>query len=105
MYNGDRSITVNSIDFTDDLSTAWDKTYQSLEQHIVSDDKEYYFLRRVDLLVMRSFIETRNSIDGVNLDLISSHLESKYDYQHPDFARKVKIEYERLKSVFDNLNL
>lgn len=105
VYNGDRSITVNSIDFTDDLSTAWDKTYQSLEQHIVSDDKEYYFLRRVDLLVMRSFIETRNSIDGVNLDLISSHLESKYDYQHPDFARKVKKEYERLKSVFDNLNL
>ena len=100
-YYGDR--IYNSMPYLDDdENIKFEKTFYAILKHFKRREKQYYYIRRIDLHMIYEFISTRNSVEPIKVDdleYIKSVLLN--DNLMPEFNNKVKKEYNEVVDLYN----
>ena len=92
-----------SLPYNDDVSVVWNGPLRAFQRHFSSLDTEHYFLRRIDLVTMRQFMEHRGKREPLT-DEILNQFESSLEKAPPgvskEYAALVSEEYQKLKETY-----
>lgn len=96
-----------SIPYSDDISCEWVGSLKAFQRHFQSTNIEHFYLRRIDLVTMRQFMEYRKSVGPLSKEILLFFEDQVY---HPkirvdnnEFQAQIEEEYERVKKTFDEL--
>lgn len=92
-----------SLPYRDDASIGWDGSLRAFLRHFSSMDIEHYYLRRIDLVTMRQFMEYRGKREPLTdeiLKQIESWIENVPQGADEEYKALVKEEFQRLREVF-----
>ncbi|MGN9097806.1 DUF4062 domain-containing protein [Flintibacter porci] len=94
-----------SMPFEDDGGN-WPNTLNAFLRHFNSEKKEQYYLRRIDLLTLYQFMESRRAIKPMTKDIL---LKLEYMVLHPrfnqpDFQPKIEAMFHKVKEKFEELS-
>lgn len=81
----------------DNIDIEWTNTYNALLRHFERSEKQYYYIRRIDLFMIYDFMSTRNSVEPVkkeDLERIRTIIEQ------PGINR----EFDEVMELFMKLN-
>lgn len=95
-----------SLPYSDDASVSWDGSLRAFQRHFSSMDIEHYYLRRIDLVTMRQFMEYRKKREPLTkeiLDLFGTWLEMSPQGVDQEYQTLVSKEYQRLKEAYNNI--
>lgn len=102
------SIIGDELPFKDNFNCGWAGTLKAFERHFNSDKLEHFFLRRIDLVTMRQFVESRKSALPLTeeiLKILKKQIEiSKYgkSKEYENYNNKVMQEFEKLIVTYNN---
>ncbi len=92
-----------SLPYRDDASIGWDGSLRAFLRHFSSMDIEHYYLRRIDLVTMRQFMEYRGKREPLTeeiLELFGTWLEKFPRGANQEYQVLVSEEYQRLKEAY-----
>ena len=103
-YYGDR--IYNKMPYLDDdTNIEWTNTYNALLRHFERLERQYYYIRRIDLYMIYDFMSVRNSVGPVrkeDLEKIRTVIEQPGI--NSEFDLKVKKEFDLVVELFIKLN-
>lgn len=91
--------------FLDDASATWDRTLSAFLRHFSSSGADHYFLRRIELLTMIHFIESRNSTYPLTEDILDT-LRDKISnplFSFDGFQEKIELTFRELEKLCQTL--
>lgn len=95
-----------SLPYSDDATVGWEGSLRAFLRHFASTDLEHYYLRRVDLITMRQFMNYRGNrgpVTELKLDQIESYINVIPRGADPTYQALVFEEFQRVKDTFMNL--
>lgn len=105
MYYTDANLG-NSFPYLDDGKSPWGKTLDAFVRHFESRETAHYYLRRIDLVTMRFFIQSRNSVEPLD-DSIMAQLDTLVNAPVAlvleEFRQKVISEWKEVRSIYKTL--
>lgn len=99
----DLGISKISLPYNDDITVDWSGSFRAFQRHFFSQDKEHYYLFRIDLITMRHFIEARKKVYPLtrkDLDEMERQFTRTKTGKDSEFKKLVIEEFERLKDVY-----
>ena len=90
----------------DDITTEWDGPLQAFMRHFSSSDTEHYYLRRIDLVTMRQFMDFRGKRGPMNdsiLEQIEQYIEKTPHGANQDYQKLVHEEFIKVKETYEKL--
>lgn len=97
------SSSTPNLQYSDNPLLSWDGPLRAFLRHFSSSDIEHYYLRRIDLITMRQFMECRQKQEPLN-DEILSEIEKWLSHTPPaansDYQRLVVEEFTRVKETY-----
>lgn len=109
-YYSDKVFDERHMPYMDDSSTPWDGTLSAILKHMRSKEKQYYFLRRIELRTMIQLIQARQSTQPLSQKLMEE-LETEIIYspnpvwkgEYAPFQEKIEAEFTILKALFEEV--
>lgn len=99
----DSGIAKVTLPYNDDIAMDWGGSLRAFQRHFFSREMEHYYLRRIDLLTMRQFIENRGKREPLNEDILEA-LEAKVNNppkgSDEEYQKLVQDEFLKLKQVY-----
>lgn len=99
----DSGIAKVTLPYNDDITMDWGGSLRAFQRHFFSREMEHYYLRRIDLLTMRQFIENRGKREPLNEDILEA-LEAKVNNppkgSDEEYQKLVQDEFLKLKQVY-----
>lgn len=95
-----------SVIYSDEATADWDGPLQAFMRHFASSDTEHYYLRRIDLVTMRQFMEFRKKRAPVNdaiVDQIAQCLKISPLGANLEYQELVHDEFIRFKETYEKL--
>lgn len=102
----DLGISKISLPYNDDINVDWGGSLRAFQRHFSSQDKEHYYLYRIDLVTMRHFMEARGTVVPLTkeiLDDISQKISTARKGVDSEFQNLILEELEKVKSTFKRL--
>ena len=100
------AIMSEQLPFRDNNQMKWEGTLRAFLRHFDSDDVEHYYLRRIDLLTMKQFIEARGKVEPLTEELIKklrTLIEtSNFRTVYPVYQAKIEKTFDELLNVVQN---
>ena len=96
----------DTLPFGDDCKCVWQGTLKAFQRHFSSEEKEHFFLRRIDLLTMCQLIEARKRVEPMTDELMErfeteiSNCSFAQQPEYEDYAKKIQEEFLCLKSLY-----
>ncbi|MBE6004900.1 MAG: DUF4062 domain-containing protein [Lachnospiraceae bacterium] len=90
-----------SLPYNDDVSVDWTGSLRAFQRHFLSQDKEHYYLYRIDLVTMQHFIKARGKNYPLTREVIDQIEEQITRYEGSEYQRLVIKEFEQLKELFE----
>lgn len=84
----------------------WFNTLNAFLRHFRSSKIEQYFLRRIDLLTLYHFMDSRNSVNPVTKEVLDEleRLVFHPPFSHePEFQKKIVETFQMVKEKFTEL--
>lgn len=102
VYYRDWSAERRPPPYRDDGTVNWDRTYAALLRHLISEEPRHVSLRRIEMLTMRRFIQTRRSSAPLDLEEIRHIGVRMHDTPDlkPGFKEAVLNEFENLQEAW-----
>ena len=95
-----------SLPYADDSEISWDGSLRAFLRHFSSLDLEHYYLRRIDLITMRQFMEFRHRrepLTDIVLTQIESYIKSVPPGANQEYQSLVEAEFQILKREYEKL--
>lgn len=103
----DSEIAKITLPYNDNIAMDWGGSLRAFQRHFFSREMEHYYLRRIDLLTMRQFIEMRGKREPLTEDILKA-LEAKINNppkgSDEEYQKLVQDEFQRLKQVYIAIN-
>lgn len=102
----DSGLSQISLPYSDDVTIDWEGSLRAFQRHFSSVDIEHYYLRRVDLVTMRQFMEHRGKRYPLTDEIIEQFgmwLEQVPQGANKEYQELVIKEYQRLRETYLNL--
>lgn len=97
-----------SIPFKDDVLVSWEGSLRAFERHFASLEKEHYYLRRIELVTMRQFMELRMKKEPLTdriIEQIKVWIAKTPPYSiDQEYQKLVEEEYQKLIDVYNEMN-
>lgn len=93
-----------NLPFVDNGQHDWIKTLRAFIRHFESDKREQHFMRRIDLVTMLQFMESRQSTGMLNANLLK-HIEelifNPVVQENEEFQKKIEDAFKNVKSKYE----
>lgn len=103
------TIMGDKLPFNDDIQKKWTGTLRAFLRHFHNEDVEHYYLRRIDLVTMKHFIEARGFVEPLTDDIMNELAKlidsSSYAKEYVSFQNKINAAFDDLKAVVSRLPL
>ncbi len=103
------AIMDDTLPFQDNIQATWTGSLKAFLHHFRSEEEGHYFLRRIDLVTIKHFIEARNKVEPLTQEIINEmeHLicTSRFSKKHPEFQSKIEVAFNDLKETFEKKRL
>ena len=105
-YYSDKLFDERHMPYMDDNSTPWDGTLNAILKHMRSNEKQHYFLRRIELRTMIQLVEARQCALPLS-QKVMQELETEIIYtpnpvwerECDQFQKKIEAEFDVLKAL------
>lgn len=98
------AIMGDSLPFQDDIQKKWTGTLRAFMRHFKSEEVGHFFLRRIDLLTMKHFVEARSKVEPLSKEIIDELEQLTYASPfcdtYPDLQSKIVSVFVEFKEVF-----
>ncbi len=95
-----------SLPYGDDASVGWDGSLRAFQRHFSRKDTEHYYLRRIDLITMRQFMQFRKNRGPLTDEILKQFdawLEETPHGVNQEYQALVTEEFQRLKETYKGL--